>query len=491
MKRFAIILSCEEYKNYSEVAFANNDADLLYETLTSYCDYAKQDVYLEQLNIYDETRTPQIILEEIKSLISKAEEGDSVLFYFAGHGDFYENESYLVLPFTEIQNLSTTALPIRDIHEVLKDNGLLNIAVLDCCHSGYDARGISQSKFKWIDEIEDYSGDGWITFAACKYDENSYPDRDLQQGIFTYHFSETIKAFDEGEKIIPELLKVRLFDKVVSHCEGKKKKQTPTYNSSISGNVSIARRKIEEEKEDKEHKIDSADEFEILKSRLDNIKSNIISTSDQGKINLKEIAKLCENQLNDKRNDIKDYDCKVEINELESVNHIDEDIKKEITKFIDTKKYIPVHDVRVNRVYEKNNNPVTGSYLDSISKLSKQFGRTLGYSDKPVLKKIEYVLNQDWDMPDSYINIDINNNEYMPKGELFVYICPLKIKVLLLAGVKIGDNVKIKRERYINLNNIDNQQIIDFIDDVIKSFNKDYYDNLLKYMEYLEWEGQL
>lgn len=143
MKRFAIILSCEEYeneRNYANVAFADRDAQLLHDTLINYCDYAKQDVYLEQLTIFDKDRTPDAILGEIKSLISKAKPGDSVLFYFAGHGDYDSSESYLVFPNTKREELRTTALPIRDIQNILKNNGLLNISVLDCCHSGFDAR---------------------------------------------------------------------------------------------------------------------------------------------------------------------------------------------------------------------------------------------------------------------------------------------------------------------------------------------------------------
>lgn len=496
MKRFAIILSCEEYNNknnYPNVAFADKDAELLYDTLINYCDYAKQDIHIETLTIFNDERKPDDILKDIKSLISKAEPGDSVLFYFAGHGDYDGSESYLVLPYTERSELNTTALPIRDLQNILKNNGLLNISVLDCCHSGYDARGSSDGKFKWIDEIENYKGNGWVTFAACKYNESSYPDKDLQQGIFTYYFAETIKEFSEGELIIPEIFKLKLFDKVRIHCESKGMQQTPTYNSSISGNVSIAQRRItvKEDRVKEKNETENLNEFEVLKSRLNKIKCNITSNSHEGKNKLKEIAILCEKIIREKETSVQNYDCSIEIENLNTVDYIEEDIKKSIIKFVNTKKYKPIHDVRINRIYEKNRNITPGSYLDQMNRLTKSLSGTFGYKDEPEVKKIEYILDQEWDMPESYIKLSIDNNEYMPEGELFIYVCPLKIKAAILGGIKVDNDIKIMEELHISLDECIDEKIPSFIDNIIKVFNSKYYNSLLKQIDYLEWEENL
>ena len=39
MTRYALIISCEEYSNFKEIAFCNADARLIQETLVAYCDY--------------------------------------------------------------------------------------------------------------------------------------------------------------------------------------------------------------------------------------------------------------------------------------------------------------------------------------------------------------------------------------------------------------------------------------------------------------------
>lgn len=494
MKRFAIILSCEEYnnkRNYADVAFADRDAQLLYDTLTNYCDYAKQDVYLEQLTMFDKERTPDAILVEIKELISKAKAGDSVLFYFAGHGDYDGSESYLVFPYTKREELSTTALPIRDIRNILKNNELLNISVLDCCHSGYDARSSSEGKFSWIDEIESYGGNGWITFAACEENGYSYPDKDLQQGIFTYYFAETIKEFEEGEYIAPEIFKLKLFDKVRAHCENKNIQQIPTYNSSIVGNVSIAQRKnkIIDISESEDNKVDIDDCFEHIKSRLNEIRGNVLSTSDNGLIKLKEIASLCYENVQNNISNIKSYDCKIEVAGVKSINYIDESIRRSIVKFINGKKYITVHDIRIDRIYEEDKKPTPVGFMPQLTRLQRSM---FGYEeDKPKLKKIEYIMNQESNMPESYISIEIDNDEYMPEGELFIYICPLKIKAVILFGIKINDNSQISNHVYIDINNVNDKLIEESVIHTMEIFNKKYYDALIKEIDYLEWEKSL
>ena len=39
MKRYGLMLSCEEYKEYDDICYCHSDALLLQETLVNYCDY--------------------------------------------------------------------------------------------------------------------------------------------------------------------------------------------------------------------------------------------------------------------------------------------------------------------------------------------------------------------------------------------------------------------------------------------------------------------
>ena len=46
MTRYALIISCEEYSNFKEIAFCNADAGLIQETLVDYCDYEYKTIEL-------------------------------------------------------------------------------------------------------------------------------------------------------------------------------------------------------------------------------------------------------------------------------------------------------------------------------------------------------------------------------------------------------------------------------------------------------------
>ncbi|WP_099192376.1 caspase family protein [Tepidibacter mesophilus] len=242
MGRYAIIMSCEEYKDkeYPNISFCHNDAFLIEETLVNYCDYPQENILLEMIGPGYEEGEPEEILEKIKEKLKDSTEGDTILFYYAGHGLVENNEAFLILPDTNPEDLEATALPLRNISKVLKENKRINVRVFDACHSGMDVRGttcITSDSFNDL-MIEE----GWVTLASCSKYERSYPDASKQQGIYTYMLVESIKEFKENDEIYPELLKLKICDKMKQWCEETGVKQTPTMNSSIIGNVSIATR---------------------------------------------------------------------------------------------------------------------------------------------------------------------------------------------------------------------------------------------------------
>ena len=46
MKRYGLMLSCEEYKEYDDICYCHSDALLLQETLVNYCDYGYSNLEL-------------------------------------------------------------------------------------------------------------------------------------------------------------------------------------------------------------------------------------------------------------------------------------------------------------------------------------------------------------------------------------------------------------------------------------------------------------
>ncbi len=99
MARYAIFISVENYANFSTTKFTHADSKLIYSALTEQCDYSKQHSLLLNLSPDDE-KSPSEILTAINKTVSNSSAGDSILFYFAGHGHYYDGRTYLILPNT-------------------------------------------------------------------------------------------------------------------------------------------------------------------------------------------------------------------------------------------------------------------------------------------------------------------------------------------------------------------------------------------------------
>ncbi len=90
MKRYAIIIGCDEYRHYSNIRFCTADAFLMQEILTEYCDYEYNDIELIFPTEDKEKLSIESINNDIKKIVDKIESGDTLILYFAGHGMVYE-----------------------------------------------------------------------------------------------------------------------------------------------------------------------------------------------------------------------------------------------------------------------------------------------------------------------------------------------------------------------------------------------------------------
>jgi len=249
MKRYAIIISVEAYKHFSPTPFAHEDSKLLSSTLNDLCDYSIQHTLLLNLTP-DADKTPDEILSEIRLMVDGSEPGDTALFYFAGHGHYSEGRSYLILPGTTPGAYERIALPLDDISKELRPPQRVCFRIFDSCHSGQDVRSNENvlDSHSFVRAIT-HDASGWITLAACREDQDSHSDPKIGHGIFTYYFCDFIRNLKAKDVVLPELLKVGIVEKVMDHARLLGYTQTPTLNASISGNISLAVRRAEPQKE--------------------------------------------------------------------------------------------------------------------------------------------------------------------------------------------------------------------------------------------------
>lgn len=249
MKRYAIIISVEVYKHFSPTPFAHEDSKLLSSTLNDLCDYSIQHTLLLNLTP-DADKRPDEILSEIRLIVDGSEPGDTVLFYFAGHGHYSEDRSYLILPGTTPGAYERTALPLDDISKELRPPQRVCFRVFDSCHSGQDVRSNENvlDSNSFLRAIT-HDASGWVTLAACREDQYSHSDPKIGHGIFTYYFCDFIRSLKAEDVVLPELLKVGIVEKVMAHARQLGYTQTPTLNASISGNISLGVRRAETPKQ--------------------------------------------------------------------------------------------------------------------------------------------------------------------------------------------------------------------------------------------------
>lgn len=243
MKRLAIILGSETYRRYPDTDYCYADAELVRQTLENYCDYERENIYYDNLYASGDSIYALKLNSEIEKNLNKCDAGDTILFYYAGHGMVYNDKAYLVLPDSDPSNMDNTALCIDDLRIIFSKDGVGIFWIFDACHSGEGKRsGIINDFNKYI-----LQNSAIATLAACSYDEFSYVYKEKEQGAFTYYMCKAIRATKANSDIFLEKIKVYVCEKVGAWCTAKGYCQHPTLNITSIGNVTIASRNERED----------------------------------------------------------------------------------------------------------------------------------------------------------------------------------------------------------------------------------------------------
>ncbi|MGC1217018.1 MAG: caspase family protein [Phormidesmis sp.] len=152
---YALLVGINQYDERSRVASLRgciNDVKAMQSYLESRVDRTKTETHIRTL--LDEQATRQAIIDGFREHLQQANEGDTVLFYYAGHGsqNTAPPEFWTVEPDRRNETLlcydsrTENSRDLADkelsklIHEVSRSNPHI-VVVLDCCHSGSGTRG--------------------------------------------------------------------------------------------------------------------------------------------------------------------------------------------------------------------------------------------------------------------------------------------------------------------------------------------------------------
>jgi len=148
--------------------------------------------------------------------------GDNFWFFFAGHGERYHDEDYLMpMDASAIGSEVIAGLKVNYVRERLCRCGADNvILILDACRSegSRDGRGLGL-------EVQP----GVITIASCQPKQKSWEVDELQQGVFTYALLEALQLPGEQSCATVERLGHYLKQRVPELCQryGKAPAQVP------------------------------------------------------------------------------------------------------------------------------------------------------------------------------------------------------------------------------------------------------------------------
>lgn len=459
MRRYAILISTETYDNFPPTPYCHNDAALLREVLTSKCDYPEENTLHLRLD-KDNSLASTDLLAQIDNLLDRSNEGDSILFYYAGHGEAINEESYLILPGTTLMSRETTSLKLTDLTHYLSKNKRLNIRIYDTCHSGQNIRA-SEPKLNtegFVQNILLNGGEGSVTFASCAIDQKSYWDEDLKHGIFTYSLAKTIEDFPVNSDIEPEILKIEVCKRVQRWCEVQGKTQTPTFNAHLNGNMPIAYRKT-----DPQPKAPPPLQRPISE-RLTGMRS-----VDLVDLNIFPILKTSVEELRQKFHEksvgVDFHGTQFAVAQPSRCDDLASFLRQKIV--IKMQNEDSLHHLEIVR--EEARQP---AYLTAYDQL---------FAPKPEIVT-RYYLSQSEKMPPCFVDGTIATDGYVPKSSLFFYVCPLQASIALLFGYYFdvsyfADESEIVdfnlKKKIFSINDFRSKKYFDFIDPLMAAFETD------------------
>jgi tetratricopeptide (TPR) repeat protein len=199
-KRWAIIVGISQYKDQSlNLKYADRDAEELYKLLLTPSGGAFKADYIIKLT--NEDATTANITRALRSFLKKPAKEDIVLIYFACHGGPDSDRPdivYLLTHDTEPDDISGTALPMREIDLCLKENLRAErvIVLADTCHSAAIGGGIGRRNIadntavvnRYLQEVSKAQG-GIALLTSAEANQVAFEDTKWGggHGVFTYY----------------------------------------------------------------------------------------------------------------------------------------------------------------------------------------------------------------------------------------------------------------------------------------------------------------
>ncbi|MDR3661430.1 MAG: caspase family protein, partial [Mycobacterium sp.] len=194
--KWAVVVGINQYldRDIPKLKYSVPDAWLVGQQLTAKCGYDPNHV----LVITDDQEKPHLrplrinLEEQVPAWLERAEPGDTVLVFFAGHGFLDDRgQAYLAPQDCRLNRLGLTGIRTEELRNMLQNcKATQKVLVLDCCHSG-SAKGDAPAGPSGQELGAAFrQAEGLVTLASCRKSEQSYEWNEREHGLFTFYVAE-------------------------------------------------------------------------------------------------------------------------------------------------------------------------------------------------------------------------------------------------------------------------------------------------------------
>jgi hypothetical protein len=246
--RWAVLVGVDEYEdraNYGRLRICVRDVDAIREQLVAGgFDPARIRLFTDRTT--DELPTRANVLAALKAVADATERDDLLLFYYSGHGDEANGESYLVGRDGRQLVLDDTAVLISRVKEImLEAPARAKVIILDACHSGADVggKGPKPMSAEFIRRVFE-EAEGLAILASCKQGQLSYAWRAQERSVFTHFLLEALAGQADREQkgfVTVQDANQHVTDGVKLWASQNNVSQMPTLQYAVVGDIILAR----------------------------------------------------------------------------------------------------------------------------------------------------------------------------------------------------------------------------------------------------------
>jgi|KBSSwiStaDraftv2_1062776.scaffolds.fasta_scaffold04702_6 hypothetical protein len=243
-KKRAVLVGVNQYEddsNYGELSVCVQDVEAIQKKITG-LGYADDRVRILTDNSGRNLPTRNRVIATLRSFAKVSEPNDLFLFYYSGHGDMEDGESYLVCRDGFSNSLKDTAIPVKLVEQIMRAAAArAKVIILDSCHSGaaLGAKGSRKMSAEYIKRVFE-EAEGLAVLSSCKQDEQSYVRPEEDASAFTHYLLEGLTGKADTEKkgfVTVQDMNHYVSDKVKDWAAGQNLTQTPVFSAAMAGDI--------------------------------------------------------------------------------------------------------------------------------------------------------------------------------------------------------------------------------------------------------------